>query len=259
MEKRILVALFVLSFAYVLGYYSVSDFYSVADTSIEENNFVADNTVSLSYNPSEEGQNIVNNDSNGDSDKNNEDTTTTAQFATTTTYSSSSGGGSSGSSEGYSDQWVTTSTTTITSTTTTIDNGDDDCDDGDYGDDCEKEDDDICDPRTVGYWQQPCLGHFNHETQSSMESYLVIIHNLTDFFDNVDDFNEMCDILDPDDPMTIEKQARRQIMGLWLNVASGKIFLGTQIDLGSLSNSTTVGQALEEAESLFGSDTETAK
>ncbi len=114
--------------------------------------------------------------------------------------------------------------------------------------------DPICKPRTIGYWKQPCKGHFQHETQQSMEAHLAVIHNLTDFFDNVNNFSEMCPILNPSHPASMDARARQQIMALWLNVGSGKIFLETQIDLGELSDSDTVEEALEEAESLMDTD-----
>jgi len=69
---------------------------------------------------------------------------------------------------------------------------------------------------------------------------------MTDTFDNTTDFNGICKILDPTEPATARQRAKQQLLASWFNVASGKIFLGTQIDLGSLSSASTVGEALDE-------------
>ncbi|MBI4020454.1 MAG: VCBS repeat-containing protein, partial [Candidatus Aenigmarchaeota archaeon] len=116
----------------------------------------------------------------------------------------------------------------------------------------------VCDPRTAGYWSQPCNGNFNNENRSSMESYLARIHNMTDFFDNTTSFKAMCMILDVKKPSMLQ-QANRQLLALWLNLASRKLFLQTQVNLTPLSNSTTVSQAIAEAESLISVDTTRAK
>jgi len=142
---------------------------------------------------------------------------------------------------------------------------DEECDDGNNIDgdgcsaDCMLELEGECTPHTIGYWKQPCKGHFNHETQESMEEYLETVHDLTDFFDDVEDFDDMCEILEPKEPASMQERAQQQIMALWLNVASGKLYLQTTIDLGNLSDSGTVGDALDEAESLIDSDPEKAK
>ncbi|MEM2963759.1 MAG: lamin tail domain-containing protein [Candidatus Anstonellales archaeon] len=138
------------------------------------------------------------------------------------------------------------------------------CDDGNNinGDgcsaECEKEGDD-CVPRTTGYWKQPCLGHYQHENQSSLLSYLEYVHANTDLFNSVTDFAGICAVLNPPQPATMGQRARQQILALWFNVASGKIFLETTIELGNLSDSDTVQEALNEAESLITSNPEMAK
>ncbi len=121
--------------------------------------------------------------------------------------------------------------------------------------------DNDCNPHTIGYWKQPCKEHFQHETIESMLSYLDVVNDSSDIFSSISNFDELCQILDPSEPASMEQRAKQQSMALWFNVVSRKLFLSTQIDLGSLSNATTVEEALTEIEDLInsGEDLERAK
>lgn len=118
-----------------------------------------------------------------------------------------------------------------------------------------------CEPRTIGYWKQPCLGHYNHETVQSMLMHLQGVHQMTDVFDWIPagDYPWICMTLDPHQPATMKERAEQQMLATWFNVVTGKIFLDTEIDLGNVSNATTVKDALNEAASILDSDPERAK
>ena len=139
------------------------------------------------------------------------------------------------------------------------------CDDGNLIDgdgcssECKWEEGGECEPRTIGYWKQACLGHFNHEDEASMLGYLEEIHSLTSFFDDLEDFEEMCETLDPSEPATMRQRAEQQMLALYLNVASGKIYQATTIELGNVSEAGTVQEALDEAENFIDEDPEKSK
>jgi hypothetical protein len=70
-------------------------------------------------------------------------------------------------------------------------------------------------------------------------------------FPDVSTKEEVCAILNPDDKSDMLLKAKLQLMALWLNVVSGKLSMSTQLDLPELTNSTTVGDAIAEIESII--------
>ncbi len=116
-----------------------------------------------------------------------------------------------------------------------------------------------CEPHTIGYWKQPCKGHYEHETQASMLGYLAEIQATSDYFDFISSFNGMCDILDPDEPATMKQRAKQQFLALWLNVVTDKLFTYTTISLPAYTDANTVGGAITVIQNNISSNSEKAK
>ncbi|MFH1401270.1 MAG: hypothetical protein ABIH41_07175 [Nanoarchaeota archaeon] len=117
-----------------------------------------------------------------------------------------------------------------------------------------------CNPEGIGYWKQPCLGHFTHESEVTMLARLSDIELLDDYFDGrIDDLEQACIILNPDEPASTTQRAEQHLLATWLNIASGRMPFDAIIDFDGLTNATNVQDAVDYAESIIGSDPETAK
>ena len=121
-------------------------------------------------------------------------------------------------------------------------------------------------PRTVGFWGAQCEQRGNGSAKFSPAQVGQIagwIDDHADGFDWSDDMAGFCAIINPSHPMTIVKQAKRQLAGLLANVATGELgliasngneitlSLDTPISCGAL-NVNTIGQFIDRADSLLG-------
>ncbi|MFH1650196.1 MAG: PA14 domain-containing protein [Candidatus Woesearchaeota archaeon] len=123
----------------------------------------------------------------------------------------------------------------------------------------------VCEPRSQGYWSQPCPnknGNTNtqNENESSIMSYLDSVHVQTNTFDGITTFEQYCVQINIEQSgSTQEERALREILALWMNLASSKCYMQTEVDLVPLSNYTTIQGALNESMSILDSEPERAK
>ncbi len=85
-------------------------------------------------------------------------------------------------------------------------------------------------PHTVGFWSQQCAQKGNGSTKYSHDEVASIagyVDAHLSSFDWSNDFDGFCAVINPDKPMTLVKQTRRQLAGLMANVAAGELDLVT--------------------------------
>ncbi|RKY07457.1 MAG: hypothetical protein DRP56_05655 [Planctomycetota bacterium] len=115
-------------------------------------------------------------------------------------------------------------------------------------------------PRTPGYWKHQFGGKGKHkETDPQLTGYLNDTKNRSGVFagltGNVDaDRDAVLVTLKPDDSSIMLDKAKKHLLAMWLNIASGKIdwYLPMTFDPADFdTTATTVGEAIEQAESVI--------
>jgi len=107
---------------------------------------------------------------------------------------------------------------------------------------------DLCDPiepwlvRTQGYWRRQC----KHDPHEDICSHVDSVHGLADLFDAFD-CDSICNLMRVSSPeRDMCRKARRQFMGLLLNIASGKLAV-----CNCLEDGREVGDVVVEIDSLL--------
>jgi hypothetical protein len=103
-------------------------------------------------------------------------------------------------------------------------------------------------PRGTGFWRHQCSG---------MGHTQVTVDEMRDLFDKVAEasaaFPECvsaeCESLAMTAPRNdMREKAEMSLLGLWLNVVTGRVSLGSSVDLTGLTTAGTVGEAIDEVE-----------
>jgi len=108
-------------------------------------------------------------------------------------------------------------------------------------------------PRTQGYWGFQCKYEEppSEDHVGIKEEYIDSISSQSLVFSGIQSKEEVCSILnEPENSIMLDK-AKRQLMALWLNVVSGKLYLDSPVHLPNLTNSSTVREAIEEIENTI--------
>ncbi|OQY02950.1 MAG: hypothetical protein B6I25_08645 [Planctomycetales bacterium 4572_13] len=115
-------------------------------------------------------------------------------------------------------------------------------------------------PRTPGYWKHQFGGKGKHkESDPQLTGYLTDIKNRSQVFatlagDVEADRDTVLTTLKPDDSSIMLDKAKKHLLAMWLNIASGKIdyLLPMTFDPADFdTTATTVGEAIEQTESVI--------
>jgi hypothetical protein len=103
-------------------------------------------------------------------------------------------------------------------------------------------------PRSAGFWGHQCsdLG-YTQVTPEELDAFFADIEGKSAAFTECADVG--CYVVNPAPPRSqMREKAERQAISLWLNVVSGRLPLGTIVDLAPLSSASSVGEAIMEVE-----------
>jgi len=109
-------------------------------------------------------------------------------------------------------------------------------------------------PRTQGYWSHQCTVTEPYGDHTGiLQEWIDSIAAQSQVFAGISSEDEVCTILDERSTAmsNMLAKAKLQLIALWLNVVSGKLSKDTPLDLPSLTASTTVGEAIDEIESVI--------
>jgi PKD repeat protein/predicted GH43/DUF377 family glycosyl hydrolase len=107
-------------------------------------------------------------------------------------------------------------------------------------------------PRTIGYWGHQCEVESPYGDHTGiLQEWISEISSQSQVFSQVSNKDDICDIVAEGNAEDIVVMARRQVMGVWLNVVSGKLHPLTAIDMPSLTSSETLEEAIEEIEYII--------
>lgn len=106
-------------------------------------------------------------------------------------------------------------------------------------------------PRTVGYWKHQCGIADPHGDHVGITDEMIrFIKTHSEVFRDLDTKQDVCIILEWASGGEMLTRALGQLMALWLNTASGKLSLSTEVGLPGQSI-TTLGDILAWAESII--------
>jgi hypothetical protein len=108
-------------------------------------------------------------------------------------------------------------------------------------------------PRTIGYWGRQCWDWLppSPDHLGILPQYVQFIASGSQVFSSVQSKADVCAYLEEVDHSVMLEKAKQQLIANWLNVASGNLSLGTQVDLPELNYTGTVGEFLEMAENAI--------
>jgi len=107
-------------------------------------------------------------------------------------------------------------------------------------------------PRTQGYWNHQCRVIIPYGDHTGiLQEWIDEIGVQSQVFAGISSKDEVCSILDPDDRSNMLLKAKQQLMALWLNVVSSKLYPESPLDLPGLTSSKTVGEAIDEIETVI--------
>jgi outer membrane protein assembly factor BamB len=107
-------------------------------------------------------------------------------------------------------------------------------------------------PRTIGYWKHQCeVIDPTAEHPGIADEYVLAIADSSLVFDGVQSAEDLCDVLLSNPKSDMTGKALKQLMALWLNVASGYVDTSTGIDLPDLTSASTIGDAIAEIEDII--------
>ncbi len=110
----------------------------------------------------------------------------------------------------------------------------------------------VNEPRTVGYWGHQCTVETPYGDHTGiLQEWIDDISNQSLVFSGISTKQEVCDIVQETDRNDMLIMAKRQLMAVWLNLVSGKLYPMTPINMPTLTNSTTVMQAIWEMENII--------
>lgn len=104
-------------------------------------------------------------------------------------------------------------------------------------------------PRTLGYWGHQCEVESPYGDHTGiLQEWITEISSQSQVFSQTTTREEVCEIVREGNAENMVVMAKRQLMGLWLNLASGKLHPSTAIDMFSLTASRSLKEAIEEIE-----------
>lgn len=108
-------------------------------------------------------------------------------------------------------------------------------------------------PRTVGYWGRQCWDWLplSPDHLGILPAYVQFISDSSQVFSSVQSKEDVCAYLEQVDHSVMLEKAKQQLIANWLNVASGNLSLGTQVDLPELNFTGTMGEFLDLAENAI--------
>lgn len=110
-------------------------------------------------------------------------------------------------------------------------------------------------PRTHGYWKHQCtINQPRNDHPGIRQEWVNAISNQSQVFAGIQTKEDVCSYLDPPNPMTPMKKAKKQLMALWLNVVSGLLFMDSPLDHSDAPDDHTVREFIEHAEWLILND-----
>lgn len=113
------------------------------------------------------------------------------------------------------------------------------------------------DPRTIGYWGHQCGVESPHGDQTGIvQEWVDDISAQSSVFSQISTKEQVCGIVQDGDAQDMDVMARRQLMGTWLNLVSGKLHRMSGLDMPSLTSASTVREAVENVESTILSSTD---
>ncbi|MHA1961657.1 MAG: PKD domain-containing protein [Candidatus Thorarchaeota archaeon] len=107
-------------------------------------------------------------------------------------------------------------------------------------------------PRTIGYWGHQCevLAPYGDHT-GILTEWVEEISSRSQVFSGITNEVEVCDVLQTGDASEMVEMGRRQLMGVWLNLVSGKLSQEAELNMPNLTSTSTVWDAIMEVENLI--------
>jgi PKD repeat protein len=107
-------------------------------------------------------------------------------------------------------------------------------------------------PRTHGYWKHQCkIKNPKPNHPGIRQEWIDAIRQQSAVFTDVYTKDDVCDYLDPPNPMTPMKRAKMQLMALWLNVVSGLLFYESPLHHPNAPGINSVAEFIAYAEYLI--------
>jgi hypothetical protein len=106
-------------------------------------------------------------------------------------------------------------------------------------------------PRTIGYWGRQCWDWLppSPDHLGILPEYVQFISDSSQVFSSVQSEDDVCAFLEEVDHSLMLEKAKQQLIANWLNVASGNLSFGTQVELPEYTG--TVGDFLDLAENVI--------
>lgn len=106
--------------------------------------------------------------------------------------------------------------------------------------------------RTIGYWGHQCVvEHPYGDHTGILSNWIEEISSQSRVFSGISTKEEVCSIVQDGDAREMVIMAKKQLMGLWLNLVSGKLDPTTEVYMPSLTSSATIWEATQEIEDVI--------
>jgi parallel beta-helix repeat protein len=107
-------------------------------------------------------------------------------------------------------------------------------------------------PRTIGYWGHQCnVDEPYGDHTGILQDWIDNISTQSQVFSGISTKEESENILEKGSAENMTVMAKRQLMGLWFNLVSGKLHPMSEIELFTLTSSKTLWDAIQEIESVI--------
>jgi hypothetical protein len=107
-------------------------------------------------------------------------------------------------------------------------------------------------PRTIGYWGHQCeVKEPGGDHTGILQEWVDNISSQSQVFSWISTKEDVCSVVQEGDARDMIVMAKRQLMGMWLNVVSGKLHPETEIDMPTLTTLKTIWDAILEIEDVI--------
>ena len=107
-------------------------------------------------------------------------------------------------------------------------------------------------PRTIGYWKHQCGGNLNSPDHVGIsQQFIDFISQRSNVFAGIASREEVCAYLEEVESRNMTQKAKRQLMALWLNVASGKLNLTSEDFVAQLNQTMNLSEAMAWIEQMI--------
>jgi PKD repeat protein/predicted GH43/DUF377 family glycosyl hydrolase len=107
-------------------------------------------------------------------------------------------------------------------------------------------------PRTVGYWGHQCEVENPYGDHTGiLAEWVSNISSLSTVFSGLSAKREVCDVIQHGDASDMLIMAKRQLLGVWLNLVSGKVDPSSELLMQNLTASTSIWEAVLEIEDVI--------